>query len=106
VSFQGDVVVHEAWVDTGPRRWSKPRWVAADAGVAVPHRRAVLGRWYLSSLLSGERPELPRQLTQPPPRPDDEVIMEMGQAGGSLPAAVASRLAGLAALGLLFWALA
>jgi hypothetical protein len=35
-SFQGDVVVHEAWVDTGPRRWSKPRWVAADAGLAVP----------------------------------------------------------------------
>ena len=30
------VVVHEAWVDTGPRRWSKPRWVAADAGLAVP----------------------------------------------------------------------
>jgi hypothetical protein len=29
--------------------------------------------------------------------------MEIGQVGGSLPAAVASRLAGLAALGLLLW---
>ncbi|HZB49153.1 MAG TPA: hypothetical protein VE547_08675, partial [Mycobacteriales bacterium] len=48
--IQGSVEVHEAWVDTGPRPRSKPRWVAADAGVVLPHRRAVLGRWYLSSL--------------------------------------------------------
>ena len=53
---QGAVVVHEAWVDTGPRPRSKPRWVSADAGIVLPHRRAVFGRWYLGSLLGAARP--------------------------------------------------
>jgi hypothetical protein len=34
-------------LDTGPRSWSTPRWVRTDAGIALPHRRAWLGRWYL-----------------------------------------------------------
>jgi len=66
--YQGNVVVHEAWVDTGPRPSSKPRWVDADAGVALPHRRAVFGRWYLASLIGGERPEAPARLTLRPPQ--------------------------------------
>ena len=37
----GATVVYEAWVGTGARRTSKPRWVAADAGIAVPHRRTL-----------------------------------------------------------------
>ena len=45
-SMPRGVEVHEAWVDTGPRSWSKPRWVRADAGIAVPHRRSMFGRWY------------------------------------------------------------
>jgi hypothetical protein len=80
---QGSVVVHEAWVDTGPRRWAKPRWVAADAGIAVPHRRALFGRSYMSSLISGERPEKPRRLTLQQPRADNEVIVELGRNVGT-----------------------
>lgn len=34
-SVAGSAEVHEAWVDTGPRSRSKPRWVLADAGLAV-----------------------------------------------------------------------
>ena len=91
---QGSVVVHEAWVDTGPRRRSKPRWIAADAGIALPHRRALLGRWYLSNLLSGERPR----------QPQHEMITEVGRDVGSFPAALAGRLTALAAFGLLsYW---
>jgi hypothetical protein len=101
---QGSVVVHEAWVDTGPRRRSKPRWIAADAGIALPHRRALLGRWYLSNLLSGERPRQPQRLTLQPPHPDHEVITELGRDVGSFRAALAGRLTALAAFGLLsYW---
>ena len=40
------VIVHRAWVDTG---W-KPRWIAAEEGVVVPHRRALLGPWHFRLL--------------------------------------------------------
>jgi hypothetical protein len=100
-SRQGGVVVHEAWLDTG----QKPRWVAADAGIALPHRRALLGRWYLSSLIGGERPGPPRPLTLRPPHPADRPVIESGRAAGSLPLAFAWRLAALCVLGLLvYWA--
>ena len=56
LSHQGDVAVHEAWVDTSGRGIRGARWVAADAGVALPHRRALLGRWFFSSLTRAERP--------------------------------------------------
>ena len=94
----------EAWVDTGPRRRSKPRWIAANAGIALPHRRALLGRWYLSNLLSGERPRQPQQLSLQPPHPNHEMITELGRDVGSFPAALAGRLTALAAFGLLsYW---
>ena len=102
--FQGSVVVHEAWVDTGSRPASKPRWVAADAGIALPHRRAVFGRWYMASLIGGERPDAPAPLTLRPPHADTERVVEAGTERGGFLAAVASRLAALAALGLLvYW---
>lgn len=44
------VEVHEAWIDQGPRRRSKPRWVLADRGVAVPHRRAWFAHLYLRAI--------------------------------------------------------
>lgn len=56
LSHQGEVAVHEAWVDTSGRGIRGARWVAADAGVALPHRRAFLGRWFFSSLTRAERP--------------------------------------------------
>ena len=56
LSHQGEVAVHEAWVDTSRRGIRGARWVAADAGVALPHRRALLGRWFFSSLTRAERP--------------------------------------------------
>jgi hypothetical protein len=62
-SSQASVVVHEAWLDTGPRSWSKPRWVCADAGIVVPHRRALLGRWYVSMLVRSSRVGEVRRLT-------------------------------------------
>jgi len=68
-SFAGGVVVHEAWVDTGPHSWSKPRWVAADQGIGVVHRHAFLGRLYLWILIRRDRPDAPRALTIDPPAP-------------------------------------
>jgi hypothetical protein len=100
---QGSVVVHEAWVDTGSRRWAKPRWIAADAGIALPHRRALFGRWYMSNLISGERPDPPRRLTLEPPHPEKETIVEVVRSVGSFPAALARRLVALAAVGLLIY---
>lgn len=77
VSFDGDVRVHEAWIDTGPRPSSKPRWIAADDGIAVVHRRALFGRWYLSTLTRRDRPGAPRPLTivagSPPALPSVEL---------------------------------
>ena len=100
---QGSVVVHEAWVDTGPRPKSKPRWIAADAGIALPHRRAlVLGRWYMSSLIRGERPERPVPLSGRPPHPDTETPFDANPDHGNFPVALAWRLALLAAAGLIF----
>ena len=81
---QGAVVVHEAWVDTGPRPRSKPRWVSADAGIVLPHRRAVFGRWYLSSLLGAARPDPPVLLTRPAPRPEAVDVAGAGPGSGGL----------------------
>jgi hypothetical protein len=72
LSIQGGAVVHEAWLDTGASERSHPRWVAADAGIALPHRRAVMGRWYLASLIGAERPARARTLTMPAPNPTRE----------------------------------
>ena len=95
--YQGSVIVHEAWVDTGTREGSKPRWVAADSGIALPHRRAFLGRWFMSNLIGGDRPEPATRLTMPAPRPGAETITELSPDVGSFPVKVAWRLAGLAA---------
>jgi hypothetical protein len=99
---QGSVEVHQAWVDTGPRRGSKPRWVAADAGIVLPHRRAVFGRGYMSALIGGDRPGPPRPLSLPPPHSQPQVIRQEHPDVGSLAAATTARLAGLAAIGILF----
>ena len=100
LSYQGSAVVHEAWVDTG----RKPRWVAADEGFALPHRRALFGRWYLSSLIGGERPGPPRPLTVPPPHPEDRRVIESAGTVGSFAAAVAGRVAVLSVWSLiLYW---
>lgn len=99
LSYQGGVVVHEAWLDTGPRHGSKSRWVAADAGVALPHRRALFGRWYVSALIGGERPRRPRPLTLPVPHPDQRAVIESHQDVGSLTVAIATRLAMLGGIG-------
>jgi hypothetical protein len=72
LSRQGGAVVHQAWLDTGPRARSQPRWVAADAGIALPQRRAVLGRWYLASVIGTERPARARPLGMPAPNPTRE----------------------------------
>ena len=102
--YQGSVIVHEAWVDSGPRATSKPRWVAADAGIVLPHRRPVFGRWYMGSLIRGERPEPPKPLTLRAPHPDSERFVELGAHHGSFLAALGGRLAGLGALGLVsYW---
>jgi len=100
LSFAGDPIVHEAWVGTGRRPRSKPRWVAADAGVALPHRRAVFGRWYVGNLLAGERPDEPRPLTLAPPHPSQELIVHHDGPPGNFLTALLGRVAGLAACGL------
>jgi hypothetical protein len=70
----------------------------------LPLRRSLLGRWYLSNLISTEHPEPPWRLTLQAPHPDDEVIVESGRSVGNFPTAVTGRLTALAALGLLvYW---
>lgn len=101
-SHQGSVVVHEAWVDTGKRAGSKPRWVAADAGIALPHRRSLFGRWFMSSLIGAERPDHATPLTMPAPRPRSEAVTEVDPGHGSFVVKVAWRLAGLVAMALVF----
>jgi hypothetical protein len=96
---QGAVVVHEAWVDTGPRQRSKPRWVAADVGIALPQRRALLGRWYLGNLLAGERPIGVVDLTLRSPHPTAEVAAEPPRLRTRFRVALLRRLGGLAAIG-------
>ena len=99
-SVQHHLEVHEAWVDTGPRSWSKPRWVRADAGIAVPHRRSMFGRWYFGRIARHERPGDPVPLTLDDPHSaftgvtGDEPLAP----GGSLAVSTGGRAAGLAVL--------
>ncbi len=76
VSTAGGAVVHEAWLDAAPStrsaRFSVPRWVAADAGLALPQRQIVLGPRYLASIIGAERPARARPLTMPAPNPTAE----------------------------------
>lgn len=72
LSVQGAMTVHEAWLDSVQGRWGTPRWVAADAGPAIPHRPALLGRWYFGTVSRAERAE-PRPLTIGEPDPMAEV---------------------------------
>ena len=97
-SMPGDVEVHEAWVDTGPRSWSKPRWVRADAGIAVPHRRSLFGRWYVGRIARRDRPRDPAPLTLENPHAAVPGVTgdEPLELGGSLAASTAGRLAFLA----------
>jgi hypothetical protein len=104
LSFAGAARVHEAWVDTGPRRPSKPRWVAADAGIALPQRTAVLGRWYVSRILRAERPDEAKPLTIREPAPELEVVCETRTLPGSFGKALFWRVlvTSLAAIGAYF----
>jgi hypothetical protein len=97
LSYQGSVEVHEAWVDTGPWCWAKPRWVAANGGIALPHRRAFLGRLYVSMLLRAERPDRPEALTIREPNPSQDVYQRLPALPG-LGRAIAWRV-GMLALG-------
>ena len=103
-STVGEVEVHEAWLDTGGRSWSKPRWVRGDAGIAVPHRRSMFGRWYVNTTLRRERPGEARRLTlEDPHQATVAGIAESDvEPGGSLLGSTAGRAAFLAALAVLF----
>lgn len=57
LSFQQSMEVHEAWVPASREPFLPPRWVVADAGAAIPQRRALFGRWYFGMLSRGERSE-------------------------------------------------
>lgn len=98
LSHQGSVELHEAWVDTGSHSWSKPRWVAANDGIALPHRRAFLGRLYVSMLLRAERPDRPERLDIREPHPSREVDRSTPQLPG-LGRAIGWRFAVLAVAG-------
>jgi hypothetical protein len=103
-SSQGSVVVHEAWLDTGPRPRSKPRWAYADAGIALPHRRALFGRWYVGMTLRGARPRDFRGLTVD----DPQRLSHTGEEplGGSLARSIAWRTVLLAVFAAIVAALA
>jgi hypothetical protein len=97
-SMPGEVAVHEAWVDTRPRSWSKPRWVRADAGITVPHRRSLFGRWYFGRVSSRDRPGDPTPLTLADPHAEPAGVTgaQPLALGGSLAGSTAGRLAFLA----------
>lgn len=106
LSYQGACVVHEAWVDAGRRSWSRPRWVAADGGIALPHRRALLGRWYLASVISAQHPRLDRLSVRAPDPADeagpDSVVQEVAPLTAGLARALTWRLALVAGIAVAF----
>jgi hypothetical protein len=85
-SMVGSIDVHEAWLDTGRFSWSKPRWVRADAGIAVPHRRSMFGRWYVNTTLRKERPGEAKPLTLDDPHAETVrgIAAPEVEVGGSL----------------------
>lgn len=99
-SVQQHVEVHEAWVDTGPRSWSKPRWVRADGGIAVPHRRSLFGRWYFGRVTHRDRPDDAAPLTLGDPHDPVPGVTgaEALELGGSLAGSTAGRVAVLGVL--------
>lgn len=102
-SHAGDVVVHEAWIDTGSRPSSKPRWVASDAGIAVPHRKAVLGRWYFSMLTRHDRPAPPKPVIIGAPTPAAVTAVEREPLDGGILGELASRCVVLSGIAVLAW---
>jgi hypothetical protein len=111
ISVPGGVVVHEAWLDTVPGSRARPRWVAADAGIALPQRQVVVGQRSLDSVIGGERPRRTRPLTMPVPHPTTETASAVstrtyGEAeSGTRHVArlFAWRLMGLALTGAAWW---
>lgn len=98
------VVPYEAWVDTGPHRFAKPRWIVADGGIALPHRKALLARLYMKGQLRPQRPEgiVPLTIPRPQPGPTDG---DVGTLRPGFLVLVAGRLAVLAFVVLVFeWA--
>lgn len=112
LSAQGAAIVHEAWVDTAPStrsgRFSVPRWVAADAGIALPQRQVVMGPRYFASILGTERPARARPLIMPAPNPTTETataspvraVTEATSGSGRWLSLFAWRVAGLAVVGM------
>lgn len=93
------VDVMQAWIDTGRFRFTKPRWVGVDAGVVVPHRRALFGRWYAWMVTRRASFGEPEPLGHRPPEPG---VTAIGQKGGDekvhrMAPMVAWRLLGLLA---------
>lgn len=104
LSHQGNLVVHEAWVDTSSRGFRGTRWVAADEGLVLPHRRALFGRWYFGSITRAERPDPPAPLRTARPEPGAPRDPSADHAGGDhgrFVTLLAWRLAGLGALSVL-----
>lgn len=92
-SPSSDVTVRRVWVDTGPWRGAKPRWIGFDGGVAVPHRRSFCGRWYVHVVTKRSRVGDVVPLHQGPPAPGVAPTRTSGRgARHSLPKMVAWRL--------------
>ena len=102
-----DVTVHRAWIDTGLSPASKPRWLGAEEGVAVPHRRMILGRWYVHRVTRRSDVRPPEPLRHGPPNPGQTFVSETSFDRHRLGGMVAWRLLGAGvALGLSFLLLA
>ncbi len=99
VSPAGSAVVHEAWLDAAPStrsgHFSVPRWVAADAGLALPQRQVVMGPRYLASIIGTERPTRARPLTMPAPNPTAETATAAPVLAMTEPTSGTARLLGL-----------
>lgn len=65
----GKIRVMRAWIDTGRRGMnSKPRWVATDEGVIVPHRRSIGGGLLVRGMTQKRPIEGPRPFSSSPPQ--------------------------------------
>lgn len=97
------VDIRRAWVDTGSWAGAKPRWIGIEGGVAVPHRRMILGRGYVHRVTRRSRNLPPEPLRHGPPDPSQTVISQTSYDTHRLGGMIAWRVAGAAvALGLSF----
>lgn len=87
----GELLIWEAWIDTGRLRWSKPRWIGVRDGILIPHRRALLGGWSAEWGARKRDRSSPVPMPSGPPDPSPSVTSAHPQREHSFPKMLAGR---------------